>query len=171
MLSNCLTNSIPSLEKASQPSASAKILRFSFLSSENGNHVSPFFFSEGSTFSGRIDGASKNITPAPGTLVISHGATPTALSLAFFIVYFIAKAPLPSDLNSLINIYGYLLSLPLVMVTQFLPAFTLYGALSYVLISFGTPRIKSPEEMVKYVHNNNAHLMTYIWASCGPWTE
>src|SRR5574344_976838 len=36
---------------------------------------------------------------------------------------------------------------------------------------FGTPRIKSPEEMVKYVHNNNAHLMISIWASFGPWTE
>ena len=34
-----------------------------------------------------------------------------------------------------------------------------------------TPRIKSPEEMVEYVHKNNAHLMISIWASFGPWTD
>lgn len=33
------------------------------------------------------------------------------------------------------------------------------------------PRLKSPEEMVNYVHSNNAHLMISIWASFGPWTE
>lgn len=33
------------------------------------------------------------------------------------------------------------------------------------------PRLKSPEEMVKYVHKNDAHLMISIWASFGPWTE
>ncbi len=33
------------------------------------------------------------------------------------------------------------------------------------------PRIKSPEEMVEYVHDNNAHLMISIWASFGPWTD
>jgi alpha-D-xyloside xylohydrolase len=33
------------------------------------------------------------------------------------------------------------------------------------------PRLKSPEEMVRYVHQNNAHLMISIWASFGPWTE
>lgn len=33
------------------------------------------------------------------------------------------------------------------------------------------PRIKSPEEMIKYVHDNNAHLMISIWASFGPWTD
>lgn len=33
------------------------------------------------------------------------------------------------------------------------------------------PRLKSPEEMVDYVHSNNAHLMISIWASFGPWTE
>ena len=33
------------------------------------------------------------------------------------------------------------------------------------------PRLKSPEEMVKYVHKNNAHLMISIWANFGPWTE
>ena len=33
------------------------------------------------------------------------------------------------------------------------------------------PRLKSPEEMVKYVHQNNAHLMISIWASFGSWTE
>ena len=35
----------------------------------------------------------------------------------------------------------------------------------------GVPRLKSPEEMVKYVHKNDAHLMISIWASFGPWTE
>lgn len=35
----------------------------------------------------------------------------------------------------------------------------------------GTPRLKSPEEMVKYVHDNNAHLMITIWANFGPWTD
>ena len=33
------------------------------------------------------------------------------------------------------------------------------------------PRIKSPEEMVEYVHKNNARLMISVWASFGPWTE
>lgn len=33
------------------------------------------------------------------------------------------------------------------------------------------PRLKSPEEMVSYVHNNNAKLMISIWASFGPWTD
>ena len=33
------------------------------------------------------------------------------------------------------------------------------------------PRLKSPEEMVKYVHRNNAHLMISIWANFGPWTD
>ena len=33
------------------------------------------------------------------------------------------------------------------------------------------PRLKSPQEMVDYVHKNNAHLMISIWASFGPWTE
>ena len=33
------------------------------------------------------------------------------------------------------------------------------------------PRIKSPEEMAKYVHDNHAHLMISIWASFGPWTK
>ncbi len=32
------------------------------------------------------------------------------------------------------------------------------------------PRIKSPKEMVDYVHKNNAHLMISVWASFGPWT-
>ncbi|MCQ2111805.1 MAG: DUF5110 domain-containing protein [Bacteroidaceae bacterium] len=34
-----------------------------------------------------------------------------------------------------------------------------------------TPRIKSPEDMIKYVHDNHAHLMISIWASFGPWTD
>ncbi|MDE6335865.1 MAG: DUF4968 domain-containing protein, partial [Muribaculaceae bacterium] len=33
------------------------------------------------------------------------------------------------------------------------------------------PRIKSPEEMVSYVHDNNSHLMISIWANFGPWTD
>ena len=33
------------------------------------------------------------------------------------------------------------------------------------------PRIKSPKEMVDYVHKNNAHLMISVWASFGPWTD
>ena len=33
------------------------------------------------------------------------------------------------------------------------------------------PRFKSPEEMVEYVHKNNAHLMISVWASFGPWTD
>ena len=33
------------------------------------------------------------------------------------------------------------------------------------------PRIKSPQEMIDYVHSKNAHLMISIWASFGPWTE
>lgn len=32
------------------------------------------------------------------------------------------------------------------------------------------PRIKSPQEMIDYVHKNNAHLMISIWANFGPWT-
>ena len=32
-------------------------------------------------------------------------------------------------------------------------------------------RLKSPEEMVKYVHQNNSHLMISIWANFGPWTD
>ena len=37
--------------------------------------------------------------------------------------------------------------------------------------SNGVPRLKSPEEMVDYVHKNNSHLMISIWANFGPWTE
>lgn len=33
------------------------------------------------------------------------------------------------------------------------------------------PRLKSPEEMVSYVHKNHAHLMITIWPDFGPWTE
>lgn len=33
------------------------------------------------------------------------------------------------------------------------------------------PRIKSPEEMIRYVHDNNAHIMISIWANFGPWTD
>ena len=33
------------------------------------------------------------------------------------------------------------------------------------------PRIKSPQEMIDYVHKNNAHIMISVWASFGPWTD
>ena len=33
------------------------------------------------------------------------------------------------------------------------------------------PRLKSPGEMVNYVHSNHAHLMITIWPDFGPWTE
>lgn len=36
---------------------------------------------------------------------------------------------------------------------------------------YGTPRIKSPKEMIDYVHRRNAHIMISVWASFGPWTE
>lgn len=36
---------------------------------------------------------------------------------------------------------------------------------------FDKPRFKPPEEMIKYVHKNNAHLMISVWASFGPWTD
>ncbi len=36
---------------------------------------------------------------------------------------------------------------------------------------YGTPRIKSPKEMIDYVHKQNAHIMISVWASFGPWTE
>ncbi|MCM1504067.1 MAG: DUF5110 domain-containing protein [Muribaculum sp.] len=36
---------------------------------------------------------------------------------------------------------------------------------------YGVPRIKSPKEMVDYVHDNNAHIMISVWASFGPWTD
>lgn len=34
----------------------------------------------------------------------------------------------------------------------------------------GEPRLKSPQQMVDYVHANHAHLMITIWANFGPWT-
>ncbi len=34
-----------------------------------------------------------------------------------------------------------------------------------------SPRLKSPQEMVDYVHRNNARLMITVWANFGPWTE
>lgn len=36
---------------------------------------------------------------------------------------------------------------------------------------FDKPRFNPPEEMIKYVHKNNAHLMISVWASFGPWTD
>ena len=36
---------------------------------------------------------------------------------------------------------------------------------------YGTPRIKTPKEMIDYVHKQNAHIMISVWASFGPWTE
>ncbi len=38
------------------------------------------------------------------------------------------------------------------------------------LKSNGEPRLKSPQEMIDYVHANNSHLMITIWANFGPWT-
>lgn len=38
-------------------------------------------------------------------------------------------------------------------------------------VKFDKPRFKTPEEMIKYVHKNNAHLMISVWASFGPWTD
>jgi len=35
----------------------------------------------------------------------------------------------------------------------------------------GEPRLKSPEEMAKYVHDHHAHLMITIWPDFGPWTK
>lgn len=32
-------------------------------------------------------------------------------------------------------------------------------------------RIKSPKEMIDYVHRNHAHLIISVWASFGPWTK
>ncbi|MBM6992959.1 MAG: DUF5110 domain-containing protein [Prevotella sp.] len=37
--------------------------------------------------------------------------------------------------------------------------------------TYPTPRIKTPQEMVQYVHDHHAHLMISIWASFGPWTK
>ena len=34
----------------------------------------------------------------------------------------------------------------------------------------GEPRLKSPQEMVNYVHSNHSRLMISIWANFGPWT-
>ena len=34
-----------------------------------------------------------------------------------------------------------------------------------------TPRLKNPQEMVDYVHQNHAHLMITIWPDFGPWTD
>ena len=35
----------------------------------------------------------------------------------------------------------------------------------------GAPRLKTPQDMIDYVHANNAHLMISIWPDFGPWTE
>lgn len=32
-------------------------------------------------------------------------------------------------------------------------------------------RIKSPKQMVDYVHRKNAHIMISVWSSFGPWTD
>lgn len=34
----------------------------------------------------------------------------------------------------------------------------------------GEPRLKTPQDMIDYVHENNAHLMISIWPDFGPWT-
>lgn len=36
---------------------------------------------------------------------------------------------------------------------------------------YGEQRIKTPQEMIDYVHANNAHIMISVWASFGPWTD
>lgn len=36
---------------------------------------------------------------------------------------------------------------------------------------YGTPRIKTPKEMIDYVHKQHAHIMISVWASFGPWTD
>lgn len=33
------------------------------------------------------------------------------------------------------------------------------------------PRIKSPQEMIDYAHQQNTHLMISVWANFGPWTK
>ncbi len=37
--------------------------------------------------------------------------------------------------------------------------------------TYPEPRIKTPQEMVEYVHRQNAHIMISVWASFGPWTD
>jgi len=37
--------------------------------------------------------------------------------------------------------------------------------------ALGAPRLKTPQEMVDYVHENHAHLMISIWPDFGPWTK
>lgn len=39
------------------------------------------------------------------------------------------------------------------------------------LKAHGEPRLKNPQQMVNYVHDNHAHLMISIWANFGPWTQ
>lgn len=36
---------------------------------------------------------------------------------------------------------------------------------------YGSPRIKTPKEMVDYVHKQHAHIMISVWPSFGPWTD
>ena len=36
---------------------------------------------------------------------------------------------------------------------------------------YKTLRIKTPEDMITYVHSQNAHFVISIWASFGPWTQ
>lgn len=36
---------------------------------------------------------------------------------------------------------------------------------------YAAQRIKTPKEMIDYVHKQNAHIMISVWASFGPWTE
>ena len=37
--------------------------------------------------------------------------------------------------------------------------------------SYPEPRIKTPREMVDYVHANNADIMISVWPNFGPWTD
>lgn len=37
--------------------------------------------------------------------------------------------------------------------------------------AMGAPRLTTPQQMVDYVHQNNAHLMITLWPDFGPWTK
>ncbi len=37
--------------------------------------------------------------------------------------------------------------------------------------AMGAPRLTTPQQMVDYVHQNNAHLMITLWPDFGPWTR
>lgn len=51
------------------------------------------------------------------------------------------------------------------------PAWAKYLPDDLKKLPVSVPRLKSPQEMVDYVHQHQAHLMISIWANFGPWTE